>query len=290
MIINRKISAYNNESRQGWAVKYIVIHYVGGDEDSTAKNNVDYFSRGDRQASAHYFVDETSIWQSVEEHRAAWHCGGGLQGSGGHTFFAYCTNLNSIGIEMCDRRKGGKRYIPEATVDNVSWLVQDLMKRYGVTKDHVIRHFDVTGKTCPDAYPEYAPNDYLLSTAAWERFRDRITGNMVKSKITISGANWPTELKKGSRFVIQGKVKSAAKLKSVTVVVEKKSTGEDISYCKKKHYTGAKNYDINKLDPYIAFRKLPSGTYRYKVKATDVNGTTKTLLSKTFKVTKVVKG
>lgn len=283
MQIHKKISNYNNESRRGYEVKYIVIHYVGA--VSTAKNNADYFAGGDRQASAHYFVDETSIWQSVEDNRAAWHCGGPLQGSGGHSFYGYCTNLNSIGIEMCVVRKDGHYIVKTDTVNNTAWLVQKLMKAYGISKEHVIRHYDVTGKDCPAAYPEYAPTDYLLSDPAWNRFRDRITGTQVESKITLTGANYPEELKKGSRFVIKGKVKSAAKLKSVTVVVEK-STGADIDYATKKHYTSAKTFDLSKIDPYIAFRKLPAGSYRYKVKAEDVNGTKKTLLRKSFKVTK----
>lgn len=284
MKIQKKISAYNNESRRGWKVNYIVIHYVGA--VSTAKNNADYFAGGDRQASAHYFVDETSIWQSVEESRAAWHCGGPLQGTGGHTFFGYCTNLNSIGIEMCVVKEKGKYIVKTDTVNNTAWLVRDLMKRYGISKEHVIRHYDVTGKSCPAAYPEYATGDYLLSGPAWERFRNRLVGDEVKSKITLSGANYPEMLEKGDRFVIKGKVKSAAKLKSVTVVVEKASSGEDIDYCKKKRYTSAKVYDLSRIDPYIQFRKLPAGAYRYKVKAEDINGTKKTLLRKSFKVTK----
>lgn len=284
MKINKKISKYNNESRQGWGVKYIVIHYVGA--VSTAKNNADYFAGGDRQASAHFFVDEGSIWQSVETDRAAWHCGGPLQGAGGHTFFGYCTNLNSIGIEMCVVKKDGKYIVKTDTVNNTAWLVQKLMKDFGVTKDHVIRHYDVTGKECPDAYPEYATGDWLLSTSAWERFRDRLTGTEVESKITLTGANYPEDLTKGQRFVIKGKVKSAVKLKSVTVVVEREATGKDITFATKKWYTSAKTFDLAKIDPYISFRKLSVGTYRYKVKAEDINGTKVTLLRRPFKVKK----
>lgn len=284
MKINRKISKYNNESRQGWGVKYIVIHYVGA--VSTAKNNADYFAGGDRQASAHFFVDEDSIWQSVETDRAAWHCGGGLQGAGGHTFFGYCTNLNSIGIEMCVVKKDGKYIVKTDTVNNTAWLVQKLMSEFNVPKDRVITHYQVTGKLCPDAYPEYATNDWLLSSAAWERFRNKITGTDVPSKITLKGQNYPVDLKRGERFVIKGKVKSAVKLKSVTVVVEREATGKDISYATKKWYTSAKTFDLAKIDPYIAFRKLSVGSYRYKVKAEDINGTKVTLLRKPFKVRK----
>ena len=284
MKIQKLISNYNNQSRYGESIEWIVIHYVGA--VSTAHDNARYFAGGDRQASAHYFVDEDEIWQSVEESRGAWHCGGPLQGSGGHKYFQICTNRNSIGIEMCVVKEKGKYIVKEKTVDNTGELVRDLMKRYGVSKEHVIRHYDVTGKSCPACYPEYAPDDYLLNSAAWERFRDRITGTQVESKITLSGANWPETLKKGQRFTIKGKVKSAAKLKSVTVVVEKDPSGEDIKEATKKRYTSAKSYDLARVDPYIAFRKLKTGKYRYKVKAEDVNGTKVTLLRKPFKVTK----
>ena len=69
--IQRKISAYNHY--KGNNIKYIVIHYVGA--TGTAKNNADYFYGGDRQASAHYFVDDGSIWQSVEDFNGGWHVG-----------------------------------------------------------------------------------------------------------------------------------------------------------------------------------------------------------------------
>lgn len=69
--INKKISAYNHYDYNN--IKYIVVHDVG--TRSTAKNNVDYFSGGNRNASAHYFVDDTSIWQSVEDNKGAWHVG-----------------------------------------------------------------------------------------------------------------------------------------------------------------------------------------------------------------------
>lgn len=106
----------------------------------------------------------------------------------------------------------------------------------------------------------------------------------VTSKITLTKANRPTVLKKGQRFVIKGKIKSALPLKSVTVVVEKKN-GIDIKEATKKRYTSARSFNLAKLDPYIAFRKLPVGVYRYKVKAEDSAGVEAILLSELFKVT-----
>ena len=58
--IQRKISPYNHSGVNN--IQYIVIHYTGNRGD-TAKNNADYFYGGDRQASAHYVVDDNSIYK-----------------------------------------------------------------------------------------------------------------------------------------------------------------------------------------------------------------------------------
>ena len=68
MKINKKISRYNQSSRNGASIRYIVIHYVGA--ISSAKNNCIYFCGGDRDASAHFFVD-SEIWQCIPESKAA---------------------------------------------------------------------------------------------------------------------------------------------------------------------------------------------------------------------------
>lgn len=151
LYIQKKLTPYNYTKMHGKQNLYVVIHYVGA--VSTAKNNVDYYARQKLSASAHYFVDGTSIWQSVEDGNRAWHCGGGLQGSGGHSFFGRCTNSNSIGIEMCCRKDAsGRWYFEDATVRNTVELTKYLMKKYNIPSERVIRHYDVTGKICPEPY------------------------------------------------------------------------------------------------------------------------------------------
>lgn len=149
--INELISKYNYSKRSKKFDKngYIVIHWVGA--VSSAKSNAQYFYGGDRQASAHYFVDDSSIWKSVKtDNHAAWHCGGGLQGSKGHALYSICKNDNSIGIEMCCKKDSkGNLYISEETIARTGKLVKWLMYHYKVPASHVIRHFDVTGKACP---------------------------------------------------------------------------------------------------------------------------------------------
>ena len=47
-----------------------MVHYTGNWSD-TAKNNADYFARTVSGTSAHYFVDEEAVWQSVREEDTA---------------------------------------------------------------------------------------------------------------------------------------------------------------------------------------------------------------------------
>lgn len=164
--ITKKISRVNRTVYSRRSIKYLVIHYVGA--VSTAANNAAYFYTANRGASAHYFTDDTSIWQAVEDKNAAWHCGGGLQGSGGHSFYGKCTNANSIGIEMCCKKdKSGKLYITEKTIAQTAKLVQYLMDKYDIPASRVIRHYDVTGKNCPAPY---------IAEAKWKKLKQTLTG------------------------------------------------------------------------------------------------------------------
>ena len=59
------------------------------------------------------------------------------------------TNYNSVSIELCDTVKDGTIYPTQATINNALTLTKSLMQKYSIDVDHVIRHFDVTGKHCP---------------------------------------------------------------------------------------------------------------------------------------------
>lgn len=151
--IEVQISKYNHSS--GNDVKFIVVHDTGNYKD-TAKANAHYFGGGDRQASAHYFVDENCIVQVVEESEASWHCGdGGMKyGIGNH---------NSISIEMCN--SGG--YIAEKTIGNTLELTKHLMKKYNVPIENVVRHYDASRKICPN---NMSANDW----EKWKEFKSKL--------------------------------------------------------------------------------------------------------------------
>ena len=149
-------------------VRYIVMHYTANNGD-TAQNNCDYYHRvGGLQASAHYFCDEHGVMQSVREGDTAWHCGARAY------WHPECRNGNSIGIEMCSRKRAdGSYYILPETVANAAALAREIMQRYGIDTDHVLRHYDVTGKRCPMPWVD--------DPAQWAAFKDML---MPKSTTT----------------------------------------------------------------------------------------------------------
>ena len=119
-------------------IEYIVVHYTANSGD-TAQNNLDYFARTKTGTSAHYFVDENEVCRSVQDTDVAWHCGSK------NPRHPYCRNANSIGVEMCNSVGG----VPEAVRDRTAAFVRQKMKEYGLDVNHVLRHYDVTGKRCP---------------------------------------------------------------------------------------------------------------------------------------------
>lgn len=167
--IIKQISAYNNSSRYGKSVKYIVIHDVGA--ISTAKDNANCFCSRNMNASAHYFVDDDSIYQVVENNRAAWHVGDGKGVYG-------ITNQNSIGIEMC--LPSGD--VTNETIDLTVELTKKLMAQYNISSDNVVRHYDASRKICPESLKK---NNW----AKWYAFKNKISGVVNSSK-----PNWLARL------------------------------------------------------------------------------------------------
>ena len=90
MEIKKLLTKVNFNKLANRKIKYIVIHYTGNCGDS-AINNCKYFEKVNRNSSAHYFVDETNIYQCVEDSDVAWHCGVDYS-NGKAPFWNKCTN------------------------------------------------------------------------------------------------------------------------------------------------------------------------------------------------------
>ena len=218
--INKKISKYNHYDMNNRKIKYIVIHWVGA--ASTAKNNADYFYSADRSASAHYFVDDKEIWQSVLDKNAAWAVGGGPLDQAspyakyGKKYFNKCTNSNSISIEMCCKKNSqGKLYITDETIDLTAELVQMLQKKYSISDKNVIRHFDVNGKLCPGTYIEELKWEKLHSILVGNYFKVRTKGELIaREKYTLTS--------KKTRNLEKDKVYGIIKTKKAGIVLRGK--------------------------------------------------------------------
>lgn len=164
MEVIKFLTEMNRSIRDNREIKYIVLHYVGA--LGSAEDNCSYFASNFVGASAHYIVGhDGKVWQSVEEKDIAWHCGAK---SYRHPD---CRNSNSIGIELCVRKKDTSSmgasdpdwYFEPATVLAAQDLVEELMQRYNIPPENVLRHYDVTGKCCP--------NPWVLDEALWEEFK-----------------------------------------------------------------------------------------------------------------------
>lgn len=222
---------------------YLVIHYVGA--LGSAKENCIYYSGGNRGKSAHYFIDfNGDVYQSVEDCNSAWHCGSTV----GYKH-PKCRNTNSIGIELCCRTTGDKTkadknwYFEDATVSSAIQLVKELMAKYNIPEDHVIRHYDVTGKICP------APYVFNTGKHTWKQFQDAIkVSNGASSKTSSKNQNqsnsqedvskiiWDTFIKAGfpevsaAGFIGNLQAESALKPNNLQNSYEKSLGMDDITY------------------------------------------------------------
>lgn len=152
--INKKLIKYNHSSRNGQSIKYIVLHDTGNkSKGAGADNHYRYFNGGDRQASAHYFVDDKEIIQTVEDSQASWHCGDGRGKYG-------ITNQNSLGVEICINADGDYKKAVANTVD----LIKYLMSKHNISFAQVVRHYDASRKICPGTMRE---NNW----ARWHAFK-----------------------------------------------------------------------------------------------------------------------
>ena len=164
MQIHKLLTSYNYSNGELSRIRYIVIHYVGA--LGGAEANCKYYASQYVGASAHYFIGFSGeIWQSVEDNNIAWHCGAKSY------IHPECRNSNSLGVELCVRNKGSLAdtsrdwYFEDATVQAAIELTKELMAKYNIPANHVIRHYDVTGKICPNPYV------YNHTQHTWEAFK-----------------------------------------------------------------------------------------------------------------------
>lgn len=168
MEIIKDITNTNRTISNNRKIEYLVMHYVGA--VSTARNNASYFKNAYRGASAHYFVDDNEVVQVVEDKDIAWHCGNDV-------YYCGARNSNSLSIEMCCyRMSNGNLNITADTEARAVELAKELIKKYNIPIENVVRHYDVTRKNCP------AP--MVSDIERWNNFKKKLEGQDVEEETT----------------------------------------------------------------------------------------------------------
>lgn len=209
-------------------IKYIVIHYTGNDGD-TDEANANYFNGANRNASAHYFVDDDSVTQSVPDDYVAWSVGGSrysnYKTTGGAKYYNKATNSNTLNIEICDDVKNGSVYPSKKTIENAIELTKKKMKEYNVPASKVIRHFDVTGKACPAYWCGSTAKNNKWKTEFWNKLSTSTTAAK-KTTTTTTKKTTTTAKKTTSSYYPM--------FRSSSIVEGLKSIGVDSSFANRK--------------------------------------------------------
>lgn len=174
----------------------IAVHYVGN-PNSTSTANRNYFenlknglknSRGGYIcASSHYIVGLCGdIVRCIPDDEIA--------------YTTNSANAYSIGIECCHPDATG--VFSKETREALIELVGDLLIKYNLTVDDIIRHYDVTGKACPlcwasnsgSKYEDYIKfkgevKSYIESKREDKELSESVSG-IIKSGIKIEYNKW----------------------------------------------------------------------------------------------------
>ncbi len=132
-------------------VRNIFVHYTAN-PGTTAEQNRSYFENlgitGETSASAHFVIGfDGTIIQCIP-----------LDEIG---YAVKTRNYDSISIECCYQSEDGS--FTQATYDSLIKLTAWLLKKYDLSPEDVLRHYDEGGKKCPLYFVEHE--------GAWEDFR-----------------------------------------------------------------------------------------------------------------------
>ena len=149
---------FSSKRRNKGNIQAIVIHDTGNtSKGAGALNHKTYLDGATRQGSAHFYVDDKEIIQTIGDSRTAWSVGDTWGHKNNPNRLKDLNNYNTISIEMCINSDGNYKQMYYNTVE----LVKNLMEQLNIKR--VVRHYDITGKSCPD---HFKPNNW----ERWEKF------------------------------------------------------------------------------------------------------------------------
>lgn len=179
-IIERLINEYKTLCKNR-KPKWIIVHYTGciaSAQDvctSMAKRKPK-----EKQSSTNYIVDDNVVMHCVDEcNYFAWHCA-----TSGKKVYCSARNNNAIGVDLCEKKKNTSSmestdmdwYFSDKTLLNAAQLIVELMIKYNIDIDHVVRHYDVTHKRCPAPFVGDEINEVFCISGndTWKAFKAQI--------------------------------------------------------------------------------------------------------------------
>lgn len=142
-----RVNKYTRPGTKLGAVKKIVLHWTAN-PGASAHNHFRYFDgtaiEQKRSASAHIFVDRAEAYCIVPLNEVAYHANDGSYR--GVPALKPNANLCSLGVEMCVEKDGT---IHVDTIACTAKIVAELCRKYKLDADDIVRHYDITHKSCP---------------------------------------------------------------------------------------------------------------------------------------------
>lgn len=172
-MVTIQLISNNRPKRKLKQLKGIVIHWTANtSKGANAQAHFRYFNNAYRGASCHYFVDDKQVVQLIPDDEVAWHVGDSIKISNLPIRAKYVPkgdNPNNyfIGVEMCVNVDSDQQKVLDTTVQ----LVGQLMIKYKLTRDQIVRHYDLTGKDCPKMFVPEVINGVKLDHA-WLAFKN----------------------------------------------------------------------------------------------------------------------
>ena len=166
MIINKRLST-TNVTLNANNPAYIIMHETDNtDRGAGAERHCRAQANGNLgDASVHYYVDDTGVYQAAEHKHATWNCGDGHNRYG-------INNRNTISIEICVNPDSDYN----KAVDNAVELVRYLKNGY-YSNCKVVRHYDASRKNCPRR---------MIANGYWNTFLERVNSGESSSSPVIN--------------------------------------------------------------------------------------------------------
>lgn len=181
------ITSHITQSRGGVKPKYIIIHYTAGADGTRGNMKGTVITVNKRDLGIDYVAGDSSVLLAnpkvathFTQHSLKWWGGG----QGGGLWNGSVSANQLIGIEVQsylnksmkidNPPQADKKYwsYPDKTMANLIPAVKKIMKEYDIKPRNVLRHFDVSGKSCPGIY---GWNPRTGSEKCWADFKEAIS-------------------------------------------------------------------------------------------------------------------